>query len=293
MNQLIQVLVSGLGTGAVYGLVALGFTLGFAVTKVINFAHGELLMAAVMVTAAVTRGGGGVGVAIVAGLATATLLGVVLDLVTIRPVLKRDREGFGWLVTTLGAAIVLSNVAGMIWGSQSYDFPALLSQDTFRIGAVTASWQQVLGLVLLLGIGIGCEVMRRRSRAGSVASAVALDPEMASAVGIRPRRVELFAFAFAGLLAGVAGMVVAPLAFANSTMGIGYAVKGFVALMIGGLGSIPGAIVGGLTLGIAEAAAATWIGSGAVDWFPYAVLAVVLALLPKGIFGGREAVAAA
>jgi len=286
MTQLGEILASGLTTGAIYGIVALGYAIGFSATRVINFAHGELLMVAVMVTSAVAASSAPVVVAIAAGLGAAVAVAAIQYLITIRPVTGNPAFGFAWLVTTLGAAIVIESIAGMIWGSQSHDFPSLLHGHNIHIGQVVVSWQQLLGLGVALALGVGLELVRRRSRVGSVMSAVAFDPEMATAVGVNRERAAFGAFLAAGLLAGVAGILVAPIAFANAYMGIGYGIKGFIAMMIGGLGSLTGAIAGGLVLGLAEAAAATWIGSGAVDWFPFAVLVAVLLVLPSGLFRG-------
>jgi branched-chain amino acid transport system permease protein len=280
----LQVILSGLSIGAVYGLVAMAFAVAFYVTRVINFATGQLLMAAVMVTAAVSSVGGPAVLAIAAGLATSTAGGVLIYFLAVRPVLAFDRFSFAWLVSTLGVAIILSTGAAIIWGPTSRAFPALLNGINVHIGSAGLTLQQVITVgVAVLAVAV-FEVVRRRTLFGKLGIAIAGDPEMARAVGANTRLAAAVAFGSAGLLAGVAGVLVGPITFANPYLGDTYGIAGFVALMIGGIERPAAAVVGGFVLGLLDEGANHFIDSHASDWFPFVVVVVVLLLAPRGLF---------
>jgi branched-chain amino acid transport system permease protein len=287
----LQVLLSGLAIGAIYGLVALGFGIAFYVTRVINFAQGQLLMIGVMVTAAVAAAGVPAVVAVAAGVICASGTGTLCYLLAVRPVLAFDRFSFAWLVSTLGAAVVLENGAALIWGPTSQAFPALFNGTSLGIGPAALTWQQVAAIVMAIAAGAGFELVRRRTLFGKLGMAIAFDPEMASALGANPTIVAVVAFAIAGLLAGVAGVLIGPRTFANPYLGETYGIYGFVAMMIGGGTEQPvAAMLGGLVLGILGEAANALINSQASDWFPFLILVAVLLLMPRGLFGSGNPV---
>jgi branched-chain amino acid transport system permease protein len=284
-----QIVVSGVSNGAIYGLVALGYAVGFAATRVINFALGDLMMVSAMVSVTLAGGGVPLGLAIVIGLLCAVAVSVATYLGAVKPVVQRDPGGFTWLVTTLGVSIVLEASAALAWGSTSRAYPALLSSTSFSVNGTVVPYQDVLDVGLVVGVVVLLDLLRRRSLLGRAAAASAADPEMASALGISRNVVAVAGFGLAGLLAGTAGILVAPLVFANAYMGVGFGLKGFVAMMVGGIGRPAGAIVGALVLGLSEAFAINRLGSGASDWFPFALLIAVLICRPHGLIGSREA----
>jgi branched-chain amino acid transport system permease protein len=283
----LQVLLSGLAIGAIYGLVGMGFAIGFYVTRVINFAEGQLLMVAVMVAAAIARAGVSPVIGIVGGIAAASLAGIVTYLVAIRPVLIFNRFSFAWLVSTLGVGLILENLAAIIWGSTSTSFPTLLNGTSVHIGNATLSLQELVTIGVAIAMATAFELVRKRTLLGKVGMAVALDPEMASAVGVNTTAVAVAAFALAGLFAGVAGVLIGPITYSNPYLGETYGIAGFVALMIGGTERPVAAMVGGLILGILGQAANTVINTQASDWFPFVVVVVILLLLPEGLFSIR------
>lgn len=289
-SDFVQILVSGLTNGAIYALVGLGYTIVFATGRVINFAHGDLLMVGVIVTLVLDHSAIPLGAAIACGILAAGVLSVVTYFGAVWPVVRARRLGFGWLVSTLGASIVIQTVVAITWGSTSQSFPALFSARSVLVFGVPISLQQVLTFVAAIVVMIAYELVRRRSIVGKIAAAVAFDPEMAAGVGINRDLVTAAAFAIAGMLAAGAGILVAPLAFANAYMGIGFGIKGFVAIMVGGLGSAPGAIIAGIFLGVSEAFASNQFGEGTSDWFPFVLLLVVLMIRPRGLFGRAGAV---
>ena len=282
-----QVLLSGLSIGAVYGLVGMGFSIVFYVTRVINFAQGQLLMVAIMLTAAMARGGVPALPAAVLGIGAAAVMGVLLYLVAVRPVLAFDRFSFAWLVSTLGAALVLANLAAIIWGPTSRAFPALLKGTSLHIGSAHITLQEVVGIGIALAMGLAFELVRRRTLLGKLGVAIAEDPEMASAMGANTTAFAVGAFALAGVFAGVAGILVGPLTYANPYLGDTYGIAGFVALMIGGTRRPLAAMGGGLLLGVLSELAKSAINPQAADWLPYLVVVVVLLLTPQGLFSLR------
>jgi branched-chain amino acid transport system permease protein len=293
-----QILLSGLATGAVYGLVAMGFAVAFYVTRVINFAQGQLLMAAIMVTAALSRAGWPTAISIVIGLLTAAVLGGLIYLLAVRPVLAFDRffpsrggrggsspqGSMAWLVSTLGIATILEAGAALIWGPTSRSFPVMLNNQPVRIAGATVSWQQVLAIGTAIAVVIAFEAYRRRTLFGKLGMAISADPEMAQAIGANTRTVSIAAFVLAGLLAGIGGILIGPITYANPYLGETYGINGFVALMIGGIERPAAAMAGGLLLGVLSQLASTEINSQASDWFPFAIVVVVLLVTPRGLF---------
>ncbi|HXH96735.1 MAG TPA: branched-chain amino acid ABC transporter permease [Gaiellaceae bacterium] len=286
---MLQVLLSGLAIGAVYGLVGMGFAIAFYVTRVINFAQGQLLMVSVMVAAAVARAGISPVVAVLCGILSAGAVGVATYLVAVRPVLVFDRFSFAWLVSTLGVALILQNLAAIIWGPTSRSFPALLIGTSVHIGSATLTLQEVVTIAVAVVVAAAFEVVRKTTLFGKVGMAIAHDPEMASAIGANTLLFAILAFAAAGIFAGIGGVMIGPITYSNPYLGNTYGIAGFVALMMGGTERPVAAMVGGLLLGVLGEGANKLINTQASDWFPFVVVVVILLLAPEGLFsiGGR------
>jgi branched-chain amino acid transport system permease protein len=283
---MLQTLLSGLADGSIYGLVALSFGVIFYVTRVINFAQGQVAMIAVMVTAVTAGDGWPIGIAILVGVLAATIISVIIYLVAVRPVLALDRFSYAWLVTTLGIALLLENGAAILWGTTSRPFPSLLNNSNFKIGSATLTFQQVLSIVVVLLLAGVVEFIRRRTLIGRLGVATAADPEIASAVGINTTMVAIGAFVLAGLIVAIAGVLVGPRTFGNAYLGETYGNDGFVALMIAGTRWPVGGVFGGLLLGVLEQGAVAWINPEAAGWVPLVAVVLVLLIMPQGLFGG-------
>jgi branched-chain amino acid transport system permease protein len=281
---MLQVLLSGLSEGAIYGLVAMAFAVVFYVTKVINFATGELLMVSIMTVSGLVKVGLPAWLAILVGITLSTGFGIAIYYGAVASVLKVDRTGFGWLVSTLGVAIVLESVAAMIFGPTSRGFPPLLYHSRVHIFGATTTWQEVLAIIVAAVVLVGFELFRTRTLFGKVGMAISGDAEMAKAVGANATGYAVMAFAIGGLLAGVAGVLVGPITFANPYLGDTYGIAGFIALMIGGIEKPAAAMGGGILLGLLSVAANTYINSQASDWFPFIVVVAVLLIAPHGLF---------
>lgn len=281
---MLQVVLTGLASGAIYGLVAMGFAIVFYVTRVINFAQGQLLMVAVMIAGALASGGVPPLLAILGGVLASGVFGVATYFVAVRPVLAVQRIGFAWLVSTLAVALLIQSFAALIWGPTSRPFPALLVNTTVDVGSAHISLQELLAIfVALLAIAV-FEGVRRRTLLGKLGMAIAEDTEMAEAVGANTKLAAVVAFAIGGLLAGIAGVLIGPLTYANPYLGNTYGISGFVALMIGGAERPVGAMVGGLLLGILTEAANHYIDPQAADWVPFVIVAFVLLATPQGLW---------
>lgn len=279
-----QILYTGLSIGAIYGLVAMGYAVVFYVTRVINFATGQLLMLSVMVTTGLVGAGFPIGVAVLFALGSSAVTGVVIYFVAVRPVLNFSRFSFAWFVSTLGVGILLQSMAGLIWGTSALGYPSMLYGRSVRLFDGTLSWQQIVTIAVAVVLAGSFELLRRRTFAGKVAMAVSADPEMATAMGVNGMWYAVVVFALGGLLAGVAGVLVGPISFANPYLGETYSIFGFVALMIGGLESPTASMAGGLVLGVLVTLASTYINNLAADWFPFVVAAAALLLTPNGVF---------
>ena len=301
---LLQAVVTGLAAGAVLGLVALGFTLVAGTLRVLHLAHGDVVVAAVFTGVLVVLGrtpvatrlgvGASIGFALLV-LAAGALLSAGVGWVAVRPHLAdpgtgRAADPLGWLAALVAAGLLLREVLGLLLPQEAYAVP-----DPFRLDALTASG--VIGLpgggtlparvpaVLVLGLLVGVVTERTlvRSRFGRALRAVADDPDAAALCGVPARRVVLVAFAAAGLLAGVAGLLDAPGRALGVDDGVVLGLAGIAAALLGGLGSLRGALAGGLALGILQSVVVTEAGAEYADIVPLAVLVVLLAVRPEGL----------
>jgi len=288
MDILAQLLFSGLGIGAVYALVALGFVLIFRATSVVNFAQGEFSMVAayLMVVFAVDLGLP-YGVAFLISLAGMALLGAVFNLLVYYPL--RNRSYLPVLISTIGASIFLSNTVLALYGPQPQVLPGWLDTPGFQVGPVYLDSQYlvILGVTLAL---VGFQYwLFEHTLFGKKLQATSQDKEMAALLGIPVALTIMFTFVYSAVLGGVAGILVAPVLFVSIQMGSTIALKAFAATIIGGFGDVAGAIIGGFAIGIVETLGAAYISVPYKDAFAFIVLIVFLALRPQGIFGERVA----
>lgn len=286
---MLQVLLSGLAVGTIYGLVAMAFAVVFYVTKVINFATGQLLMASILLAAGFVKSGMPDVLAIALALVASTVLGVVIYYVAVRPVLKFSRFGFAWLVSTLGIAIVIQATFAIIYGPASQPFPRGLHGIPVRLPGVTVTVQEILILVIGVLAIVVWQLVHRYTLLGKLGMAISTDPEIASTVGANVTAYAVGAFAVGGFLAGLAGILVGPITYGNPYLGDTYGIFGFIALMIGGIARPAAAMGGGLLLGVLSLAANTYIGAQASDWFPFVLVLLVLLLTPNGVFASGDA----
>jgi branched-chain amino acid transport system permease protein len=298
---LLQAVLTGLSSGAVLGLVALGFTLVAGTVRVLDLAHGDLVVASVLTAVVVLLGTTPVATALALGpalafvllaLVVATVLSVGVGALAVRPWLAvqgrpRTADPLGWLAGTVAAGLLVRAVVGLLLPGQAYAVP-----DPLRLSGLTADGVLALPLgvvldarvpaVLVLGglAGLLAERTVVRTRLGRGMRAVAGDPDAAVLCGVPAQRAVLLAFAVAGLLAGVAGLLDAPGRAVSVDDGVVLGLSGAAAALLGGLGSLRGALVGGLALGVARALAVALLGPAWSDVVPLGLLVALLSLRP-------------
>ena len=303
----LQAVVTGLAVGSVYGLVGLGFTLVHRLTRVLSFAHGDLVLGSLFISVLAVVGTTPVVTTLPVGravlqvaiaLGAGAVLSALLYAVAVRPFTSRPGESEralaagGWVAGTLAVGLLLRESLGLVFEREAYAVA-----DPLRLGRLDAdglvalpgggTMQVRLLGVLAIGVGAGIAVERFvvRSRTGRALRAVADDPSTASLMGVPAERLVLLAFVLAGALAGLAGILVGPGGRASVASGVVLGLKGTAAAMLGRLGSVRGALVGGLVLGVVEslAVASEALGPAYADVLALAVLVVVLAWRPEGL----------
>jgi len=289
---LLQQLVNGLMLGSTYALIAIGYTLVFGVLHLVHLAHGEVFMIGAFIGLYVVLStGAGVGAALVAALLGTALLGVLIELVAFRPIRARSGHFLAPMISTIGVGIVLQEVATRLFGSELVGFPHRLQPVTFQLGPVTVTSVQLLILGVAVTLMVALHVFVARTRLGMAMRATAESVLAARLLGINAERIIVLTFAIASALGGVAGVLVG-LSFnaISPFMGIDMGIKGLAIMLIGGLGNLHGAMVGGMLLGIVEVLSVAYLASSYRDAFAFAMMIVILLSRPQGLFGSREAV---
>ncbi|MDN4035668.1 branched-chain amino acid ABC transporter permease [Massilia sp. YIM B02443] len=306
METFLQQCLNGLVLGSMYALVALGYTMVYGVLNLINFAHGDVLMIGAMVGLTILQlldayipglpGYVQLALAILGAIPVTMLVNILIERVAYRRL--RNAPRLAPLITAIGISILLQTFAMMIWGRSPIPFPQLLSPEPIVVGGAMISQTQVL-LLVLAAVAMGALVLLvERTRMGRAMRAVAENPRVAGLMGVDTNRVIVATFAIGAALAAVAGVMWgANYASITFTMGVLPGLKAFCAAVLGGIGNIYGAMVGGLLLGIIEALGAGYLGdltggflgSHYQDIFAFVVLILVLTLRPSGIMGERVA----
>ena len=290
----LQQLVNGITLGGVYALIAVGYTMVYGVIQLINFAHGEIYMlGAFLAYTLVAVVGMPFFPAFVLTLLICAVLGVVLDFVAYRPLRKAPR--LAALITAIGMSIFLQNMAMLIWGSQIKSYPrdllpAFFSESAITFGDVSLSWLQLFILSITLLFMIILHLTIHKTRIGMAMRAISQDKTASALMGIGVNRVISFTFAIGSAMGGMAGILVG--LYYNAifpTMGYVAGIKAFAAAVLGGIGSVPGAMLGGGVLGIAEVMGAGYISSEYRDGISYAVMIAVILFKPSGLIGKQNA----
>jgi len=281
-------LMSGVTTGALYGLVALGFVVVNKATGVINFAQGEFFMFAGFI-AWMLHVQLGIDYFLTFALAVAFgfMLGCLTDRIAYRPLDKTDVVSL--VLATVGTAFVLKGLARLIWGGKAdyLAFPPITSSDPIMLGNVMVIPQQLAVLAGTAAILVVFTLFFRLTRTGKMMQATADNARAAALVGIRTDRIYTLAFGIGAAIAAAAAVLTAPLTLLYPDIGFAFFLKGFAAAVLGGLNSLPGAVLGGLIVGIAESMAGGYIHSSVMELSPFVVIMVVLTLRPSGLFGSR------
>jgi branched-chain amino acid transport system permease protein len=288
MGIVLQLLFTGLGIGAVYALVALGFVLIFRATSVVNFAQGEFSMvgAYLMVVFAVDLGWP-YWLSFVVAIAGMALLGAIFNLGVYYPL--RNRTFLPVIISTIGASIFLSNTVLALYGPQPQALPGWFDAAGVQLGPVYLDSQYLLIIAVTIALVAFQYWVFEHTLLGKKLQATSQDKEMAALLGIPVALMIMITFIYSAVLGGIAGILVAPVLFVSIQMGSTIALKAFAATIIGGFGDVAGAIVGGLALGVIETFGAAYISVPFKDAFAFLVLILFLAFRPQGLFGERVA----
>jgi branched-chain amino acid transport system permease protein len=278
-------LISGLGMGSMYGLLALGFHVTHAVSNTVNFAQGSTMMlGAVLCFTMWATFGWPLPIAVLLALAGCALWGVVVEWLAVRPF--ADRGSSSWLMATVALGIVIDNVVLFGFGKDPRGMPpGILTTGSFSIAGVKIQYLQAI--IPLAGVLIagGLQYLFRSTRLGTALLAVVQNKDAARLMGIDVRRFIVGSYALSGLLAGIAGILVAPLFTISSTMGTLFGIKAFAVAILGGINNAWGVVLAGLIYGLAEALITTAMGSTYTQIVTFVLIIGALALRPDGLFG--------
>ncbi|HJV73363.1 MAG TPA: branched-chain amino acid ABC transporter permease [Noviherbaspirillum sp.] len=306
MDTFIQQIINGLVLGSMYALVALGYTMVYGVLNLINFAHGDVLMIGAMVAVTILKVVQGaapdlpgivkLAIAILGAIPVCVVVNVIIERVAYRRL--RNAPRLAPLITAIGVSILLQTFAMMIWGRSPIPFPQVMPTESFEIMGALISQTQVLLLVLATAAMIGLVLLVEKTKMGRAMRATAENPRVAGLMGVDSNKVIVMTFVIGAALAAVAGVMWgANYSSAQFAMGFVPGLKAFSAAVLGGIGNIYGAMVGGILLGLIESLGAGYIGdltggflgSHYQDIFAFIVLIIVLTLRPSGIMGERVA----
>lgn len=291
MAQSLQQLFNGLALGSIYALIALGYTMVYGIIAMINFAYGEIYMfGAFAGLFLVLRWKASLYVSILGAMAFAMVLGLVVERVAYRP-LRRSREAgrLSALISAIGASIFLSTLMVLLHGPNTAPFPTMFRNQNFNLGGASVSLYQILIISVAAILMVGLEVFIRYTKTGRAMRAVAQDADAAALMGVNNDLIVAVTFAIGSALAG-AGGVLAGIYFnaVQPYMGLMAGLKAFAAAVLGGIGSIPGAVVGGVVIGLAEILGVAAKLSQWKDAFAFAILIIVLLVKPSGLLGRSQ-----
>jgi branched-chain amino acid transport system permease protein len=286
-RQLFQYVLSGLSNGAIYALIGFGFAIIYNSTGIINFAQGEFVMLGGMLTVfflAVFKLPLAAG--IILAIIISTIVGVSFERLAIRPL--KNASPLSLIIITIGASIFMRGAAMLIWGKDTYALPAFSGNDPLYIAGATILPQHlwILGVTVL--IIIGSRIFFNYSIAGKAMRACSYNPLAAGLVGINVKNMVMLSFAISSAIGSMAGIIIAPLTMTSYDVGIMLGLKGFCAVIIGGMSSGLGTLMGGLLLGLLESLGAGFISASYKDAIAFIILLLILFIRPEGLFGKKE-----
>jgi branched-chain amino acid transport system permease protein len=281
-------LATGITTGALYALVAVGIVVVYKATEVVNLAHGELfMMGGFLAYTFHVMGGLPYAPSLLLAVGCAFAIGILTDRIAYRPLMKEGLVSV--LLATIGFSFILKGIARFVWGGKGdyLAFPPLVSPEPVRLGNIMVMSQQLVVLGAAFAVMVVFALFFKATRAGKWMQATASNSRAATLVGIRVGQVYMYTFAVGAAVAGAAAVLMAPLTLLYPDIGFVLFVKGFAAAVLGGLTSVPGAIVGGLLVGVLEQFTAGFIHTKVQDVSAFVVIMFALIFLPTGILGAR------
>jgi branched-chain amino acid transport system permease protein len=286
---LLSALISGLGLGSMYGLIALGFHVTYAVSGTVNFAQGSTMMlGAVLMFVCVQTLALPTALALVVALLLCAAYGLVVEMLAVRPFVKRGSDA--WLMATVATGIVLDNIVMFTFGKEPRSLQSSLAQTPIEIGGLGLGVYPLQLLIPLVGLCLAAalHLVSRRTRWGTAMLAVVQNRDSAKLMGIPVQRIVGGAYALSALFAGVAGTLIAPLVTVHADMGTLFGLKAFAVAILGGITSAWGVVLAGLLFGVAESLIAATLGSGYTQIITFSLVIVALALRPNGLLGKSQ-----
>jgi branched-chain amino acid transport system permease protein len=286
-EEAVHYFISGLAMGSVYALMALAINIVFSTTGIINFAHATVIMLGAMTSywcLAVFNFSYPISILI------AIVVTCMVNILIYKGCVERLGDlgtNLGWIVTTFGAAIIIENSCRIAFGTEPQAYPSLFNGMMVNIGGIDLMIHEILMLAIAIVAGVSYETLMQKTRFGRAVRAVAFKPDIARLMGIQSEAVIIACFFMSGLLAAVAGALIAPITFVSYTMTSFIGIKGFAAALVGGLGNSKGAFVGGIVLGLIEAIVGMYGSVALKNAFSFAVMIIVIIFLPGGVLGAK------
>ncbi len=285
--QVLQVIISGIAQGCIYGLIALGFVLIYKATETVSFAQGDLMMLGAFAgLGGLTVLGFPFWVAVPAAIVAMALFGVLVERVVIRPIL--GQPAFSIVMLTIGIGYVARGVITMIpnIGTETHTFAVPYKDQVWKLGALVLNVEQMVVIAATAGLSALLYAMFKYSRVGIAMQAASQNQLAAYYMGIPVKRLNGLVWGLAAAVAAIAGLLLAPITFVHANMGF-IGLKAFPAAVVGGFGSLPGAIVGGLIIGVVESLSGFFLPEGFKDVAAYVVVLIMLMVSPNGLFGEK------
>jgi len=285
---LISAIVTGLAVGSMYGLIALGYHVTYVVSNTVNFSQGSsMMLGAVLGYTFAVRLGWPMPAAVAMSLLLCALLGLVVERALVRPFAERGSNA--WLMATVAGGIVLDNIVLFTFGKEPRAFPSFLAQTPIQLFGTGVFPLQLIIPAVGIGITIALQIAFHHTRFGKALLAVVQNKDAARLMGIDVRLAIAFSFALSTALAGLAGMLIAPLFSVHSDMGTLFGIKAFAVAILGGISSASGVMLAGLLYGLIEALVTAFVGSTYTQIVAFSVVILTLAAMPNGLFGRAAA----
>jgi branched-chain amino acid transport system permease protein len=276
--------VSGLGLGAMYGLIALGFYMTYAVSSTVNFSQGtSVMLGAVLAFVFSQQLGWWLVPSIVVSLAICAVWGVLVERLAVRPFVRAGSNA--WLMSTVAVGIVLENVVLFTFGKEPRSFPSPFSGPHLSLGGIDVYPLQVAIPIVGIAVATGLALFTRRTRLGQALSAIVQNPAAASLMGINVSTAVTASYAISTVFAGVAGILIAPLVTVAADLGTLFGIKAFAVAILGGITSARGVVIAGFIYGLTEALVTSFVGSSYTNILAFSLVIVALAIRPHGLFG--------
>lgn len=288
MNQFLQQCINGLSLGSIYALIALGYTMVYGIIKLINFAHGDIYMLGAYIGYLfATKTELGLIETLLFAMVSCAVIGVVIEKIAYKPL--RNAAKITVLITAIGISFFIESVVQKTMGTSALAYPQLIQNSIFQLGEITITSQQILIISTSLVLMVILQFVVYKTKIGKAMRAVSVDKAAASLMGINVNQVISFTFALGSALAAAAGVLVGIYySSINPLMGLIPGIKAFIAAVFGGIGILPGAVIGGLGIGVIETLVAGYGSSLYKDAIVYLVLIIILLIKPTGLLGKNE-----